>query len=84
MFVTSLLLSLLCDSVVYDRKLLLPEVDEQKVRAIAVATTPTIGFYVAIIALAIVAPRVAAFGYSVASIVALLRAHGDQPAPDSA
>ena len=84
LFATSLLLSLLWGSVVYDRKLLMPEVDEKEVRGIALAATPTIGFYVAIIALAIIAPRVAAFGYVVVAIVGLLRAHGDQPPPESA
>jgi uncharacterized membrane protein len=84
LFATSLLLSLLWGSVVYDRKLLMPWVDEKEVRGIAVAATPTIGFYVAIIALAIIAPRVAAFGYVVVAIVGLLRAHGDQPPPESA
>ena len=84
LFATSLLLSLLWGSVVYDRKLLMPEVDEKEVRGIAVAATPTIGFYVAIIALAIIAPRVAAFGYVVVAIVGLLRAYGDQPPPESA
>jgi uncharacterized membrane protein len=78
LFMTSLLLSLLWGSVVYDRKLLLPEVDEQEVRRIALATTPTIGFYVGIIALASFAPRLAAFGYVVVAIIGLLRAHGDQ------
>jgi uncharacterized membrane protein len=84
LFATSLLLSLLWGSVVYDRKLLMPEVDEKEVRGIALAATPTIGFYVAIIALAIIAPRVAAFGYVVVAIVGLLRAYGDQPPPESA
>jgi uncharacterized membrane protein len=82
LFVTSLLLSLLCGSVVYDRKLLMPEVDDQEVKAIALALTPTMSLYVAIIALAIVIPRVAAFGYLVVAIVSVLRAHGERtPSP---
>jgi uncharacterized membrane protein len=81
LFVASLLLSLLWGSVVYDRKLLMPEVDNQEVNAIALAVTPTVGFYGAIIVLAIVAPRVAAFGYLVIAIVGVLRAHGERRPP---
>jgi TMEM175 potassium channel family protein len=84
LFVTSLLLSLLWGSVAYDRKLLMPEVDEKEVNAIALATAPTIGFYFAIILLAVVAPRVAAFGYLVVAIVAVLRAYGDRTQPSKA
>ena len=69
LFVTSLLLSLLWGSVVYDRKLLMTEVDDQEDKATALALTPSMGLYVAIIALAIVVPRV-------------LRAHGERtPSP---
>jgi uncharacterized membrane protein len=81
LFVTSLLLSLVWGSVVYDRKLLMPEVDEQEVNAIALAAAPTMGFYAVIIALAIVAPRVAAFGYLLTAIVAVFRAYGDRTTP---
>jgi uncharacterized membrane protein len=83
LFVTSLLLSLLWGSVAYVRELLRPEVDEQEVNAIGLATAPTIGFYVAIIALALVAPRVAAVGYLLVAIVGLLRVYGDRTAPPS-
>jgi uncharacterized membrane protein len=84
LFVTSVLLSLLWGSVAYDRNLLLPEVDEQEVRAMVVATTPTLGFYLAVVAVAIVAPRIAAVGYLLVAVLAVLRAHGDrtaQPVP---
>ena len=84
LFATSILLSLLWGSVAYDRHLLMPEVDDQEITAMLLATTPTLGFYLAIVAVAIVAPRVAAVGYLLVAIVALLRAHGDrteQPAP---
>jgi hypothetical protein len=45
------------------------------------AATPSLGFYVAVIVLAIFAPRVAAFGFLVIAIVAVLRVHGDQIRP---
>ena len=43
------------------------------------ATTPNLGFYVGVIALAVFAPKVAAFGYLVIAIVAVMRARGEQP-----
>lgn len=64
-----------------ERGLLKPEVSEQEINALLVATTPSLGFYVGVIVLAIFAPRAAAFGYLVIGIVAVLRAHGDQGTP---
>ena len=77
LLVISLLLSALWGSVTLDRHVLRPEVGDEEIKAIALATTPSIGFYVAIIALAFIAPRVAIFGYLVIAIVALLRMRGD-------
>ena len=45
------------------------------------ATGPNIGFYVGVIVLALFAPRVAAVGYLVVGVVAILRARGDQNPP---
>ena len=67
-----------------DRELLKPEVTDEEVNAILVAATPSIGFYVGVTALAIVAPRVAAFGYLVIAVLSVLRARGDQPAAEAA
>ena len=50
---------------------------EDEIKAITLATTPNVGFYVAMIALAFIAPRVAIFGYLVIAIVAVLRTRGD-------
>ena len=84
LLVISLLLSALWGVIARDRDLLKPEVSEQEINAILVATTPSLGFYVGVIVLAIFAPRVAAFGFLVIAIVAVLRVRGDQlrPAPD--
>ena len=60
-----------------DRDLLKPEVSEQEINAILLAATPSLGFYVGVIVLAIFAPRVAVFGYLVIAIVAVLRTRGD-------
>ena len=77
----SLLLSALWGAITRDRGLLKPEVSEQEINAILAATTPSLGFYVGVIVLALFAPRVAAFGYLVIAIVGVLRAHGDQTTP---
>jgi TMEM175 potassium channel family protein len=84
LLVISLLLSALWGSVVLDRHVLRPEVTEEEIKAIALAAAPSIGFYVAMIALAFFAPRVAIFGYLVIAIVALLRMRGDSPAARAA
>ena len=85
LLVISLLLSALWGAVASDRSLLRPEVSEKEVNAIARATTPNLGFYVVIIVLAFLAPKVAAFGYLLIAIVALLRARGDSaPTPTTA
>ena len=68
-------------SVASDRSLLKPDVSEKEVDAIARATTPNLGFYVAVIVLAFIAPKVAAFGYLAIAIVAVLRARGDSGTP---
>ena len=77
LLVISLLFSALWASIASDRSLLKPEVSEKEVNAIALATTPSLGFYLAAIVLAFLAPKVAAFGYLLIAIVAILRAGGD-------
>ncbi len=82
LLVISLLYSALWGVVASDRSLLKPEVSDEEVDAIARGTTPNLGFYLAVILLAVFAPRVAAVGYLVIAIVALVRARGDS-APTS-
>jgi len=77
LLVISLLLSALWGSVTLDRHILRPEVGDDEIKAIAIATAPNIGLYIAMIALAFFTPRVAIFGYLVVAIVALLRMRGD-------
>ena len=76
LLVIALLYSALWATVASDRSLLKPEVSEKEVDAIARATTPKLGFYLAVILLAFIAPTVAAFGYLVIAIFAVLRARG--------
>ena len=81
LLVISLLFSALWASVGRDRSLLKADVSEKEVEAIARATTPNLGFYIAVIVLAFIAPKVAAFGYLAIAIVAVLRACGDNGTP---
>ncbi len=82
LLVISLILSALWASVASDGSLLNPGVSEKEINAIARVTSPSLGFYIGVIALAIVAPKVAAFGYLVIAIVAVVRAPGlSGPAP---
>jgi uncharacterized membrane protein len=78
LLVISLLLSALWGSVSLDRHLLRPDVEESEINAIALAATPTIGFYVAVIVLAFVAPVVAVYGFLLIAVVVVLRARGDR------
>ncbi len=85
LLVISLLVSALWGAIARNRELLKPEVSEQEINKFLVATTPSLGFYVGVIVLAVFAPKVAAFGYLVIAIVAVLRVHGDQAtAPETA
>lgn len=83
LLVISSLLSAFWGSVALDRHLLKPQVSDKELYAIAMATGPSVGFYFGVIALAILAPKVAAFGYLVVAVVAVLRARGDQTGPRS-
>jgi TMEM175 potassium channel family protein len=76
LLVIALLYSALWATVASDRSLLKPEVSEKEVDAIARATTPKLGLYLAVILLAFIAPYVAAFGYLAIAIYAVLRARG--------
>ena len=81
LLVISVLISALWGAISRDRDLLKPEVSEQEINALLVTTTPNLGFYVGVIVLAIFAPRVAAFGFLVIAIVAVLGARGGQAKP---
>jgi uncharacterized membrane protein len=76
----ALLFSALWGAVARDRELVKPEVTDDEVNAILLASSPSIGLYGGAIALAIVAPRAAALGYLLIAIFAALRVRGDEPA----
>ena len=80
----SVLIAVLWAAAAGDRSLLRPEVTEEDIGAIALAASPNIGLYVGLTLLAIVAPHVAAFGYLLVAVFAVLRARGDEPAQATA
>jgi TMEM175 potassium channel family protein len=77
----SILFGVLSFAIARDPELLQPGVSAADVRALTRAVQPNIGFYVAFIVLAGIAPRAAAFGFLIASVAAVLRARGDSGAP---
>jgi uncharacterized membrane protein len=77
LLVIALLFSVLWRDVTTDRQLLKPEVSDAEVQAIGQATTPNIGLYAAVMVVAILIPRGAAFGYLAIALVAVARARGD-------
>ena len=54
-----------------------PEVTEQEIDALRRASRPNVGCYAGVTPLAILAPRVAAFGYLLIAVAAVLRAHDE-------
>jgi uncharacterized membrane protein len=62
-----------------DRELVHPDVSDDEIRALTLASTPSIGFFVAATVLAIFLPGVAAAGYCLIALTALVRVRGDQP-----
>ena len=81
LLVISFLFNALWGSVSRDRHLLRPEVTEEEFNSIARAAAPNMGFYVGVIVLAIFVPRVAAVGFLVIAVVAVLRARGGTTQP---
>jgi uncharacterized membrane protein len=80
----AVLFSALWASVARDRRLLKPEVTDEEVNSILIASSPSIGFYAGAIAVAIVAPRVAAIGYLLIAVLSVLRVRGDEVAAEPA
>jgi uncharacterized membrane protein len=80
----AVLFSALWASVARDRRLLKSEVTDEEVNSILIASSPSIGFYAGAIAVAIVAPRVAAIGYLLIAVLSVLRVRGDEVAAEPA
>ena len=80
----AVLFSALWAAVARDRRLLKPEVTDEEVNSILIASSPSIGFYAGAIALAIVVPRAAAIGYLLIAVLSVLRVRGDEVAAEPA
>ena len=78
LLVISVLLRVLWDAIVRSPELLDPSVSTQEIKPIRRAALPNIGFYAAAIALALLFPQAAVFGYLAIAVAAVWRAHGDE------
>jgi uncharacterized membrane protein len=77
LLVISLLYAALGQAVTRDRSLLRPEASPAEVALVVRQVRPNIGFYVAVIAFAEIAPVAAAVGFLVVAVLVVLRARGD-------
>jgi hypothetical protein len=73
LLVISLVVSVLWRYAAAHRDLLSPGVSDGEVKAMTQLTTPSIGLYVAVVLLALVAPHVAVFGYLVIAVIGVFR-----------
>jgi len=74
----SILLRVLWAAIARRPDLLDPKVSTEELRENRSAANPNIGFYAAMITLALLFPQVAVFGYLVIAVAAVWRAHGDE------
>ncbi len=65
------------------RDLLRPEVTEEETRSVTLLTTPSMGFYAVVVVFALLAPRIAAFGYLPIAVFRLFRQRGDRRTPSA-
>jgi uncharacterized membrane protein len=84
LLVIQILLGTLWAVAARDRSLIRPQVSDNEVSAMLRQTTPGIGFYTLVIVFAILAPKVAAFGYLAIAVLAVMRARGDEHGPQRA
>ena len=75
----SVLLRMLCQAILRRPDLLDRDVSIEEIKETAGSGSPNIGFYVGVIALALLLPKVAVFGYLVIAIAAVWHARGDEP-----
>jgi TMEM175 potassium channel family protein len=59
---------------------LVEEEGRDEAKALAAQTSPNLGFYVVVLALAFLSPKVAAFGFLAIAVFAILHARGARPA----
>ena len=75
----SILLRMLCQAILRRPDLLDADMSVEEIKEASATGAPNIGFYVGVVALALLLPKVAVFGYLVIAIVAVWRARGDEP-----
>jgi TMEM175 potassium channel family protein len=80
LLVISLVFGALSYAIARDPELLQPGVGADEVKQMIRRVRPNAGFYVGFTFLAGVAPRVAAFGFLISSLTAVMRARGDSSA----
>src|SRR5262245_8692670 len=78
LLVIAVLVAGLWASVSRNRALFAPDVSDHEVQTITRLVTPNIGFYALVVAIAVLLPKAAAFGYLVIAIQLVLRARGDE------
>jgi uncharacterized membrane protein len=78
LLVISILFRALWDAIARTPELLDPSVSTQEIRPIRRAAMPNIGLYAAVVALALLLPKAAVFGYLIIATIAVWRAHGDE------
>ena len=78
LFVTFALMSALWGAILRDRQLLKPDVSDQEINAITLAATPHTGAFLGATVLAIIFPKVAAFGYLAIAVIAVFSARGEE------
>ena len=82
LLVISVVISVLWRYIAAHRDLLEPDVTDDDVTMMTLVTTPSIGFYIAVVLLAFVAPNAAAFGYLLIAVIAVFRQRGERsPTP---
>jgi uncharacterized membrane protein len=74
----SAVISALWRYVARHRDLLEPGVTGDEITAMTLLTAPSMGFYAAVLLLALVAPHIAAFGYLLVAVVGVFRQRGDR------
>jgi uncharacterized membrane protein len=78
LFVTTALISALWGAIVRDRELLKPETSDQEISAVTRGATPNTAFFLGALVLAVIVPKVAAFGYLAIAVLAVFRAPGGE------
>jgi uncharacterized membrane protein len=78
LFVITALLAVMIRTAASNRELIDEAVTDAELQSILRSSLPDPGFYIGVIVMAIIAPRVAAFGFLVVSLLLVVRARGEE------